>query len=377
MRRDELYKQFFDATQQANDARDRETRAVVRIQAAFRASVVRWRFHEVARAARMIQRCARGRFGRVAAASVLRDRARFRHMQFFHHCSTTIQKTFRAFWSRKYLHDFYARKAYLGTVVARGDRVRDFLNKKYEQEVAGKGGENEIKLKEEFQKVTSQLHHLVSTKAIPGIYNPPYCEEVPKAFGKPVETHLRETAAVKLPTSLRRPFARRAMGGYSGRYGKSSHPPLPEGFDPKPTTSLPPRQMLAMPTANVGRLNPIQGPFRSREQIAINNAKSYQQRSIQQESGYDLVDVDRKRQERLAKLTRIAPSDFMWKKPAADPFVGSVHAETTFQEKPLQFREDYTELPKIPHKPPFFTATKRNKPFTEYNVAPLTAQGGI
>jgi hypothetical protein len=38
------------------------------------------------------------------------------------------------------------------------------------------------------------LHHLVSTKTIPGVYNPPYAtrpEDVPSAFNVPLETHLR------------------------------------------------------------------------------------------------------------------------------------------------------------------------------------------
>jgi hypothetical protein len=46
----------------------------------------------------------------------------------------------------------------------------------------------------EFQQLTQNFHHLVSTKAIPGIFNPPYAADVtqaPSAYGVPLETHLR------------------------------------------------------------------------------------------------------------------------------------------------------------------------------------------
>ena len=44
----------------------------------------------------------------------------------------------------------------------------------------------------QFKKVTSNLHHLLSTKAQPGIYNSPYvADNPPTAMGIPVEDHLR------------------------------------------------------------------------------------------------------------------------------------------------------------------------------------------
>ena len=45
----------------------------------------------------------------------------------------------------------------------------------------------------EFSELASGLHHLVSTRAIPGVYNPPYSQFRPQAFNVDVETHLRST----------------------------------------------------------------------------------------------------------------------------------------------------------------------------------------
>ena len=49
------------------------------------------------------------------------------------------------------------------------------------------------KREQEFKKVTENLHHLVSTKTTPGIYNNPYFENKrPKVRGRSVEEHLKE-----------------------------------------------------------------------------------------------------------------------------------------------------------------------------------------
>jgi len=51
--------------------------------------------------------------------------------------------------------------------------------------------------RQKFTKATEGLHHLVSTRAQPGIYNPPYAvtaDDVPSAFNTPLEVHLQDGA---------------------------------------------------------------------------------------------------------------------------------------------------------------------------------------
>jgi len=47
----------------------------------------------------------------------------------------------------------------------------------------------------EFKQLAKNLHHLSSTKNIPGVYNPPYSLDgsKPQAFSQDVEQHLAET----------------------------------------------------------------------------------------------------------------------------------------------------------------------------------------
>ena len=55
----------------------------------------------------------------------------------------------------------------------------------------------------EFKKVTANLHHLLSTKTQPGIYNSPYNQDQPPtAMGIPVEEHLRVGVKDLLRTRL-------------------------------------------------------------------------------------------------------------------------------------------------------------------------------
>jgi len=44
-----------------------------------------------------------------------------------------------------------------------------------------------------FAELASNLHHLTSTKAVPGVYNPPYSQLKPQAFNVDIETHLKST----------------------------------------------------------------------------------------------------------------------------------------------------------------------------------------
>merc|ERR1712157_396787 len=66
-------------------------------------------------------------------------------------------------------------------------------------------------MRQEFDNLAGELHHLVSTKATPGVYNPPYNDTLPRAFEKPIEQHLRDSCKVQVPKSLRRPRHRMAI----------------------------------------------------------------------------------------------------------------------------------------------------------------------
>lgn len=216
----------------------------------------------------------------------------------------------------------------------------------------------------------------------PGVYNPPYNDLLPHAFDKPIEQHLRDSCRVQVPKSLRQ-IRRRHAGSASpsgGRHLGGSHTEWHSsqaGRNAGPPQDLPDRDPKISRSASVGHLQKIQGPFRSREQIEVSNAKAHNNyRSIQSAALYDAVDADRKMQQRLSKLTRVSPIDFCAPGlPAERAPPSSVHTHVPFRERPVELRNDYCELPKIRDKPPFFTAHRGDRHFEDYNDAHLLPGG--
>ena len=96
---------------------------------------------------------------------------------------------------RKYKHDFYARKRYLNDVATKNDNVRNQLDDfRKTSEIEEQKRKEEI-ARMELTKVASNVHHLCSTQAIPGVFNSPYINEEmkPQIFNVDVETHLKST----------------------------------------------------------------------------------------------------------------------------------------------------------------------------------------
>lgn len=372
----EIPEELFAAIQRANDMRQTETAAAIKIQSTFRGSVVRVFYHQVKESTITIQRLMRGKLGRIKTAAARLRRVRRENLEFFHHCSTVIQKFFRGYRSRKDFHDYYARKEFLKKVGVRGERTNHFLQADYDSKLQASREEEEAETRKEFDDLAGQLHHLVSTRMIPGVYNPPYSDILPRAFDKPIEQHLRDSLQVQLPKALRRPKLK--LNRSLSPLGKNGYRPgnwsdvhgmtrLEEQTNAAPPQNLPQRARLCSRTANAGRLQPVQGPFRSKHQIEVSNAKAFNNfHSVQASAPYSALEEDRKMHSKLEKLTRIAPNDFVNRHVEPGIQKPSVHAETQFRDKPLEFRGEYLELPKIRDKPPFFTAVPRDKSFQDY-----------
>ncbi|CAK9083066.1 Spermatogenesis-associated protein 17 [Durusdinium trenchii] len=220
-RKDEVVKNFFARTQDASDSLPLEVAAVTKIQSVHRATQIRIIYHAIVAAASLIQRMVRGCLGRKKAREVSDERKNRLKLHFFHHCACTIQRVFRGRWSRKRVHSFYGRKVYLEKVEKRGVWTKAFLIEEHKEKLAAAKIQEEQKVKEEFDNLAGDLHHLMSTRTIPGVYNPPYSDLLPRAFEKPIEEHLRDACVVKVPASMKRPRHKSAAAARSARFGMS------------------------------------------------------------------------------------------------------------------------------------------------------------
>jgi len=168
-----------------------ERNSAQKIQQMFRGQKVRAYITTQRLAACVISRIFRGHMGRRNASKESRGKMRKERMAVFHYHALLVQKYFRGFYSRRYYHDFFARKAYIQSVVVKSNALREKLASQLEQQRREEEEKQAAENHEEFKKVTQNLHHLVSTSATPGIYKSPYMQhQIPTAFGIPIEEHL-------------------------------------------------------------------------------------------------------------------------------------------------------------------------------------------
>jgi len=177
----------------------------VRIQASWRAHITRLLLAEWNGNALHVQRVYRGHVGRVLVSAARRERRIYWQRVYFSHCATSIQKWFRAYHSRRYKHNYYARKAYIAAVVGKSDSLRRELEQHLQAQVDEAIATQELKARSEVEALSAKLHHLVSTKTVAGIYNSPMHDGfLPTAFSIPVEQHLRNAIKPQLREDMRR-----------------------------------------------------------------------------------------------------------------------------------------------------------------------------
>lgn len=294
---------FYEKTLLAESLREQETHSAVRIESVHRGRKVRLTIASDSRDALFIERCTRGHLGRQRARRLRIERDTRWQLALFNSMATTVQKRFRAYHTRKYRHNFYARKAYVASVVQRGEAVRYELQRNMDEQVRDRLEQQETQARERVNTLSMRLHHLRSTATCTGIYNSAYhVGHHPTAFGVPVEEHLR--------TAIR-PVIKRELAVRN----KSL----------RPVQSLPP----------------------------IKPQKT--------EMSYDYVKQEERQEKWIAKTKRIAGQDF---NPnggqRANPFPGSINIGTDYTGGP-ETLERKVEKNKWVTDEPFYTAVPLNR----------------
>ena len=172
----------------ADASYDLERRSCVEIQSAWRACVVRASTSRVVDATKAIQRIQRGVMARGRAAREVDAKAARREAVMQSLWASEIQRTFRGYYSRRYIHDVAARRAYIQQVISQGEQLRRDVEQRQFDETNSKWKDDQDENKKTFSKAAARLHHLISTKSIPGVYNSPYW--IRTVNGVPVEDHL-------------------------------------------------------------------------------------------------------------------------------------------------------------------------------------------
>jgi myosin heavy subunit len=124
-------------------------------------------------AANVIERLFRGYSRRLFFRKIQSLKQESRRLATFTYFILQIQKSFRGYYSRKYRQNHANRKRYLQHVVLVGQEVRESMSAYAKKQIEDTEREKSAHKEKEFKQLTENLHHLVSTKQIRGVYQPP------------------------------------------------------------------------------------------------------------------------------------------------------------------------------------------------------------
>lgn len=184
----------------AEDAAALEYDSAMRIQRLFRGQFIRAWVERQRVASIKLERVYRGHAARLIAEALAKNLSIFEEAAVFHYHCIMVQRAFRGYYSRRYYHDYSARKKYIDSIKSKNEDRRATLAAHREALLLADEERAADSAKKEFEAVTQNLHHLVSTAHIAGIYNTPYMTEQPTAMGLPLEHHLRNGVKTLLRT---------------------------------------------------------------------------------------------------------------------------------------------------------------------------------
>lgn len=173
----------------------KEYRAALKIRTAFKMSYFYKKFKHLRHCAITIQRYFRGHKARERFIKRKYIDNQLKLDCYFSAQAVVIQKHFRGYYCRKYVHDFYARKEYMRFLEYKNEEIQKQMQDYYEKTSKEDEERREANARKEFRELARNLHHLSSTKTVPGVYNSPFLPDdaKPSAFGVPVEKHLKTT----------------------------------------------------------------------------------------------------------------------------------------------------------------------------------------
>ncbi|CAB3976877.1 spermatogenesis-associated 17-like [Paramuricea clavata] len=165
--KDELFRKLREGERN----RKTEYDSAVRIQSWFRGIKVRAFLKFLHHCATVIQRRYRGHLDRIWYRDIVQDAVVQMRERYYNSMATRIQKAWRGYYTRKYMHNYYSRKRYLEGLKTKNSIVRKELEVwriSLEREKEIERQKDEEATKEAYNK---RHHYLLSTVQIPGVYN--------------------------------------------------------------------------------------------------------------------------------------------------------------------------------------------------------------
>ncbi|KAJ3189828.1 spermatogenesis-associated protein 17 [Gaertneriomyces sp. JEL0708] len=162
---------FFERAKDAEANYERETAAAVKIQTAWRGSSVRQNVRRLAEAALILQRCVRGYLTRVELAKRFQELHIAALDAYYNASATRIQCVYRGYISRKKAFDYYKRKRWITDLAERMEKKRQAVEQQQQEKIAQWREQQERDEAKRKERLAGNLHHLVGTKGILGVWS--------------------------------------------------------------------------------------------------------------------------------------------------------------------------------------------------------------
>lgn len=320
-RRNEIFSELFAAEDAAEAERAKAHQAAQAVQAAYRGHVERQRLRAQHQAASAIQRSLRAASSRQRADSERAAAAAAKEQALYNAAATQIQRMFRGFWSRRYVHDCRRRREYLAKIAAKGAETRAELAAHRAALADAARLAEQAHVKDSFARAAARSHHLVGTTHVPGVFNSPFYDPPIAPGGDTVEDALREA----LRRELRSGAFPSTHDARTLAARRAAHEPSPE-----------PLPAAVVAAASVESY----GPFKPRSAVLAQRARPTV-RTLRREAPYSVLDERLREEARAAKLQRVAERDFVATvRPAPARAPQSVHAADLFRPRPSLGRAD-------------------------------------
>ena len=182
-KRQKIVDTVFEVYREAAKRKKLEYDSAVRIQSWFRGLRVRAYLRILNNAAVTIQRNFRGYLARKVYRIRVKECLHKMRVDFYHRNAACIQRFWRGYYVRKYVHNYYALKAYLEGLALKNEAIIEQLNTYEEQMKDEKKNQTQKLAKLNFEREACQKHYMLSTASKAGVFKPPH-----KATPHPLET---------------------------------------------------------------------------------------------------------------------------------------------------------------------------------------------
>lgn len=171
--RKNIITRYFTEVEKAQENREKEFRAALTIQAAWRGHKLNQRCKLRKECAIKIQKTWRMYMAQIYFKCLKTEKETEERTAFFNDKARKIQKVWRGYWERKHIFDFNKQREFMNNVSKKNEEMELMLDNYFTQTTEASAlAEEEIKSVQDVKKAL-KTHYLVSTSAIPSIYQPP------------------------------------------------------------------------------------------------------------------------------------------------------------------------------------------------------------